>query len=55
MPKMPEKRRMEKKKIRTFALIGALLLLAAAAAGGYCAWNMYYDRKVPNFSGTSDL
>ena len=46
---------MEKKKIRTFALIGSLLLLAAAAAGGYCAWNLYCDRKVPNFSGTSEL
>lgn len=40
---------------RTLLIISVLVLLAAAAFFGVKAWQLYYDRKVPNFGTTAEL
>ena len=38
-----------------FRWVGILLLLAVLAGGGLYGYGLYYDRKVPNFTGEMDL
>ncbi len=38
-----------------FRWVGILLLLAVLACGGLYGYGLYYDRKVPNFTGEMDL
>lgn len=41
---------------KTICLIaGVAALIGAAACAGCVGWNMYYDRRVPNFAGRSEL
>ena len=36
-------------------VLGIIIVAAALVWGGLYAYAMYYDRKVPNFSGEMDL
>lgn len=40
---------------KTAGWLVACILVAALAAGGWFAYQIYYDRKVPNFSGEVEL
>ena len=41
--------------MKAVKIIISLVLVAAAAVAGVYAWHYYYDRKVPNFSGVTEL
>lgn len=42
-------------KQKTVLAVASAIVAAAAAVGGTWFYKFYYDRKVPNFSGTSEL
>lgn len=45
---------MDKRK-KTCIIAGLAVLLVAAAVAGIIGYNMYYDRKVPNFTATTEV